>query len=104
MLLTPKSFPVVQTTPANTNVPAIPAGYQYITSVVVYADSANTGDIFVGGANNSPTAGIPVAPGSSLSLAVDESHGQAVKLDLETLTIQSATTTNTARVLVLVGN
>jgi hypothetical protein len=99
--LSPKSYTPVATTPSGTAVEVLPdstAGY--VTSVFLHADSANTGNVYVGGAELTSANGIPLAPGDTFEISVDPARGlEAIKItDLRVL---SASDSNSVRVMVL---
>ena len=99
--LTPRTYPRVATTPSGTAVPVFPASeVKYVTSVLLQADSANTGSVYVGGADVSANDGIPLAPGESFELAVDPARGLEA-FSMDSLSVLSASDSNIVRIFVL---
>lgn len=71
----------------------------YASSLILYADPLNTGNVYLGGSNVTTSNGIPVAKGQSFNLSYDLVFGSNGKIDLRTLYLDSDTTSNLVRII-----
>lgn len=70
----------------------------YAVSVLVSADSANTGKIYVGDADVDSTNGVELDPGESMSINAESYRGGEVRVLLSDIYVDTATNGNKARV------
>jgi hypothetical protein len=86
--LKPKSYTFKVVTPTSTNVQLFPDVYSFATTVVIQADSGNDESVCIGDSTMGAYDGIELAPGASLTLAVDPT-GQFEKLKLSDLYVRT---------------
>lgn len=71
----------------------------YASSVIVYADDLNTGNVYIGGDNVTTSNGIPLSKGKMFDISHDVVYGTNGKIDLSTLYLDTDTTNNLVRVI-----
>lgn len=71
----------------------------FASSVICYADSLNTGNIYMGGASVTTSNGIPISKNQSENISYDLVYGANQKIDLSSIYFDTDTTGNKVRVL-----
>lgn len=96
-----KTFPVVTCSVANQPERLYTTTY-WVLTVTVYANSANTGNIYVGDDAVTSTTGVPVAPGDTCEIDMEIGGKNFDEISLDDIYIVSSTTGNSARVIAVV--
>jgi hypothetical protein len=82
------------------NTPQVVQGQSLsVYSAIIVAEATNVGNIFVGDSGVTPSTGVPIEPGNTLTLAV-EGAGRFTEFDLTDLFVTTNTTGNIARISV----
>jgi hypothetical protein len=66
-------------------------------SAIITAEASNTGNVYIGDASVSITKGIPIEPGNTLTIAVNEPNRYS-EVDISDIYIITSTTGNKVRV------
>jgi hypothetical protein len=75
-----------------------PASSVFCSSVIVTADAANTGKVYVGGSNVAAANGQPLSAGEALVVTSDDVRGSASELDIKDIYVDTQTNANVVRV------
>ncbi len=97
MALTLRTLSAVTTT--NGVATPLSATQVFASSVVIFADSLNTGNIYWGDSTVTTVNGMPIAKNMSQALTYDLVYGTNGKLDLSKIYLDTDTTANKARIV-----
>jgi len=96
-----KTFPVVVCTDSNTPYKIYPTTL-FVLTVTIFANAANTGNIYVGDDAVTTTTGVPVAPGDTCEIDVEIGGKTSDEISVDDIYIISGTSGNSARVIAMV--
>lgn len=71
----------------------------FASSVVIYADTLNTGNVYLGGSNVTTANGIPIAKNMSQNISYELVYGTNGKVDLSTIYMDTDTSGNLVRII-----
>lgn len=96
------TLPVATVAVANTAVRVYTGSTPYfVTSVSLQAEFTNVGNIFIGDSSVTSSNGIIVPPGDVGQVSIDSRSNQVEEFDLRDIWINSATSSNAARVIAM---
>jgi hypothetical protein len=70
-----------------------------VEAILIFADSLNTGTIYVGGTGVTSSNGIPLTAGQELPIYTDRSHGATADIDMSTVYINGDNTGDKVRII-----
>lgn len=78
---------------------ALSATQLFVSSLIIYADTLNTGNVYIGGPTVTIANGIPLRANQSQNLSYDLVWGGNGKIDVSKIYLDTDTTGNVVRVI-----